>query len=206
MPRVDPLHGFEPDGPSRQNCANCGRPAQKSYFGRHTCTDRRFKRARTVQSATIGTPFDLRAALVSRWIVDTWYCRCGALVLQMRGLRLKVPLALASKARQPTRHKNLHLLARAVTRLLSQVPQTCKVILWYWLYWTACKAAFEQATLYWILLCFCSLQSGQESPRPSNLEHASAQALSGDASRQAAMLLQGAFTAVQFFLLYYALF
>ncbi|DBB06388.1 TPA: hypothetical protein ACH3X1_011950 [Trebouxia sp. C0004] len=40
------------------------------------------------------------------------------------------------------------------------------------------------------------LQSGQESPRLNSLEHASAQALSGKTSRQAAMLLLGAFTAV----------
>ena len=114
---------YDPDRPSRQNCANCGRPAQKSYFGRHTCTDRRDKRARTVQSATIGTPFDLRAALVSRLPYRRY------LVLQMRGLRLKCLSALALKARQPTRHRTLHLLARAMTRLLSRVPQTCEVTL-----------------------------------------------------------------------------
>lgn len=46
MPYVDPLHGFDPDGPPRQNCSNCGRATSKSYFGRHKCIDRRFKSLR----------------------------------------------------------------------------------------------------------------------------------------------------------------
>ena len=40
MPRLDPKHGFDLEGPSRQACSRCGKFVHKSYFSRHHCTDR----------------------------------------------------------------------------------------------------------------------------------------------------------------------
>ncbi|DBA94640.1 TPA: hypothetical protein ACH3X1_002212 [Trebouxia sp. C0004] len=122
MPQLNPLHGFDPDGPSRQSCANCGRPAQNSYFGRHTCIDRRFKRARTVQSATI----------------DAAPSRQSSFGPGIEGATAVPPQEFADQTD-----------GQAIESSASDI-----------------------------------LQSGQESPRPNSLEHASAQALSGQLSQE----------------------
>ena len=55
MPRLAPKHGFDLEGPSRQACSRCGKFVQKSYFSRHHCTDRLFKRRRHSTSLNAGT-------------------------------------------------------------------------------------------------------------------------------------------------------